>query len=300
MFKNEFSWSALRLSIFMECPLAYYYHYYASWGGWETTADADTVLAYRLKNLQTVNSWVLKTFKQTIITSTLHHTKDIRKTRRNAFSALHRDICDIRNKEYMNDPKGLNIDRLYYRESTLSKIISEAEAILNSIFANFADSKFHTLIEEIPFLNIKKFTRPASFYCDSIKVWSNPDLVWEENGILYILNIFISEPSLTDHWAIKSGIDAIFAETKWQNRKVEVISLFPNLPPPLPFISITRNRKELKALIRQSSEDMLRLTKLDTDIQKTEFAKLANYDNCEICRFRQLCKKTKERDHIHL
>jgi hypothetical protein len=34
-FKNQFSWSLLRDSMFNECKRRYYYYYYGSWGGWE-------------------------------------------------------------------------------------------------------------------------------------------------------------------------------------------------------------------------------------------------------------------------
>ncbi|MCX6998560.1 MAG: PD-(D/E)XK nuclease family protein [Kiritimatiellaeota bacterium] len=55
--KNEFSWSKTRDEIFRECLRKYYFHYYASWGGWDPAAAPRTRQLYVLKNLQTRARW---------------------------------------------------------------------------------------------------------------------------------------------------------------------------------------------------------------------------------------------------
>ena len=57
-FKNNFSWSISRDSLFKECKRKYYYNYYGSWGGWERDkADKVTRILYVLKNLQNIRMW---------------------------------------------------------------------------------------------------------------------------------------------------------------------------------------------------------------------------------------------------
>ena len=57
-FKNNFSWSISRDSLFRECKRKYYYNYYGSWGGWERDkADKVTRTLYVLKNLQNIHMW---------------------------------------------------------------------------------------------------------------------------------------------------------------------------------------------------------------------------------------------------
>ncbi len=64
-FKNEFSWSVSRDSLFKECRRKYYYNYYGSWGGWDKNhRDKTTRILYVLKSLQ--NRWQWKG-------STVHH-----------------------------------------------------------------------------------------------------------------------------------------------------------------------------------------------------------------------------------
>jgi len=58
-FKNEFSWSVSRDSLFRECRRKYYYNYYGYWGGWDKNhPDKSRRILYVLKNLQ--NRWQWK------------------------------------------------------------------------------------------------------------------------------------------------------------------------------------------------------------------------------------------------
>lgn len=55
---NKFSWSIFRHSMFLRCKREYFYHYYGSWNGWDTTADERTILLNRLKNIQSVENYI--------------------------------------------------------------------------------------------------------------------------------------------------------------------------------------------------------------------------------------------------
>jgi CRISPR/Cas system-associated exonuclease Cas4 (RecB family) len=56
-FTNDFSWSKSRHDKFTECPRAYYFHYYRSWGGWEPGAPPEVRELYVLKKLSSRYSW---------------------------------------------------------------------------------------------------------------------------------------------------------------------------------------------------------------------------------------------------
>jgi chorismate mutase len=55
--RNEFSWSKSRHEKFEECPRAYYYQYYGSWGGWSAPPEAPAREIYVLKKLSTRWQW---------------------------------------------------------------------------------------------------------------------------------------------------------------------------------------------------------------------------------------------------
>lgn len=56
--KNELSWSNSKARWLHECPRAYYFDRYGSWGGWDAHASERARLLYRLKHLQNVGGWI--------------------------------------------------------------------------------------------------------------------------------------------------------------------------------------------------------------------------------------------------
>lgn len=54
---NDFSWSKSRHEKFRECLRAYYFQYYASWGGWDRNAPDEARTLYTLKKLGNRFTW---------------------------------------------------------------------------------------------------------------------------------------------------------------------------------------------------------------------------------------------------
>ncbi len=55
--QNEFSWSKSRHEKLVECPRAYFYTYYGSWGGWEAAHGTPVRELYVLKKLSSRWQW---------------------------------------------------------------------------------------------------------------------------------------------------------------------------------------------------------------------------------------------------
>ena len=58
VFKNEFSWSMSRDSLFKECPRKYFFNYYGFWDGWVASEEERVKRIYYLKKLFTKELWV--------------------------------------------------------------------------------------------------------------------------------------------------------------------------------------------------------------------------------------------------
>ena len=56
-FANRFGWSHSREATFDTCRRRYYFHYYVSWGGWETGAPPISREAFKLKRLVSLPLW---------------------------------------------------------------------------------------------------------------------------------------------------------------------------------------------------------------------------------------------------
>jgi hypothetical protein len=54
---NDFTWSKSRHEKFRECPRAYFYQYYGSWGGWEAAPGSPVRELYVLKKLSSRWQW---------------------------------------------------------------------------------------------------------------------------------------------------------------------------------------------------------------------------------------------------
>lgn len=54
---NLFGWSISRESTFEACRRRYYFHYYLSWGGWNSSSPGASREAYRLKRLVSLALW---------------------------------------------------------------------------------------------------------------------------------------------------------------------------------------------------------------------------------------------------
>lgn len=58
VFKNEFSWSKSRDSLFKECKRKYFFNHYGFWNGWITSEDERVKKIYYLKKLASKDIWV--------------------------------------------------------------------------------------------------------------------------------------------------------------------------------------------------------------------------------------------------
>jgi len=292
MLQHEFSWSGYRYTLFYTCQRAYYFHYYGSWGGWNIEADNRTKKLYQLKSLKTSEEWVSEILKKSFQTTLGGGRFDIKKQKRKAFSIFRNELCDLRKKPQGVALRSIDIDDLYYQSSSFNTVAASAEKSLNKIFANLARSKVMEMLGGINYLDFKKFRTPAYFYNDGIKVWCSPDIIWEAKGVIYILNLFTGDPTTSEFWALKSGVDVIFAGKEWNRQKTEAVSIFPALPPPLLEVHITRNIMEIKSLIKTSSAEMLAITNLDREVYEESFAKFASSGKCQQCKYREICDES--------
>jgi hypothetical protein len=56
-FANRFGWSLSREATFDQCRRRYFFHYYLSWGGWQSGAPAVAREAFKLKRLVSLPLW---------------------------------------------------------------------------------------------------------------------------------------------------------------------------------------------------------------------------------------------------
>jgi hypothetical protein len=120
-FANRFGWSLSREATFNTCRRRYYFHYYVSWGGWESGAPSIAREAFKLKRLASLPLWrgqlvhyVAATVLQSMKVKGRIPDKD--KVIRYTLERFEAQFEFSRSKKYLSTPKKtrgtLNIDWL--------------------------------------------------------------------------------------------------------------------------------------------------------------------------------------------
>ena len=284
MNRSEFSWSYTRHNLFRSCPLAYFYRYHTA-----SASEADPGRLNELKRLLSVNSWTENIFRSAFRMTAGEGKNDPAAFNKRLFSIFRKDCASLRREGWRNDPKSVNIDVVYYGEETPGYVFASARCRLDALSANFAENLLPRL-HPVEYLRMKHFKQPDSFYADGIKVWSVPDMIYEENGTLNVVTLFFENPRTSQNWVLRSAINAKFAESRWNHfGRVLPVSFFlhgPSFPP----VYAAGNRKELMCIIRNSVSDMLNFE--SAGISEENFANFAEKQdnrNCRICVFRGEC-----------
>ena len=291
MLKREFSWSYTRHCTFERCHRAYYYHYYASWGGWDIYAPEKAKFLYRLKKMQTVTLWTQSIFYNSLKKAFIDQDLSRRYLLKTAIFQIRREIISMKNPSFEKNPKNRLLREIFIERKNIDLLREKAEESISGIIKKFTGNPVYERLRNVDILDVKNLPEPAYFILNGIKIWTRPDFIWTENGVLKILNLFTENPLEPKQWKFKVALDIMLAEAKFPNsRKTEVSSFFLHNKS-RPAVIAPVNSEEVKSLIDKSCRNMLELTSLDTDIREELFAQ-ADSDKCQYCNFNRACLST--------
>jgi hypothetical protein len=279
--------------MFDRCPLECYYHYHASWGGWESSAEARTVRFYELKKslpLETIafESWVDALKDALPAVSALSGGRgaglDLASIARSAVYAARRRVEDF--------------PTLEARRCAVSA--EEADSLLadsvRRFSAELAESPFIELFLESEPLEFLRYHTPASFILDGIRVWTNPLLISRGARGISVFNI-LPEKAPLERIFLRGAVDAAFAaelaRTPLRDDTVATTSIV-LASPEFPVVRERIPHSSLQSFVRQTTDAMLAPTKLDTDIREELFPPTDDPGNCANCRFLHECRGTSQ------
>jgi len=288
-FKNSFSWSFSRYNLFNFCELAYYYHYYGSWSGWDTYAPEQAKNAFRLKQLFSKELWLNIILKKSLL-SAINSKSLSNKTLPAQFEhQLHRtlsfDIRSIYSEEWENDPKRICIDELYYNESSINEVVAWIKNKAADKIKILCESRMFYDISRLPYPAFSNTNSPLSFTLDDIQIWCSPDLMWNYQGKINILNL-----NNGSGWSFLGGLNMLYAK---QNRNYKPNSItchtvFTDKDSCFSVYGI-RSPKEIVNIIRDSSKEMQSRLTFDQKAYIENFPKTTELKKCESCRFKGIC-----------
>ncbi|MBI4577591.1 MAG: PD-(D/E)XK nuclease family protein [Planctomycetes bacterium] len=196
---NEFSWSLSRDKLFRECPRAYFFHYYGSWGGWDRRSGERPRLLYVLKRMSALDLWAGDLVHRVIEEACqrarragpgdgadpeaqLGHARD------RAVALLRREWVDSQERRWEDAPKHyLNLFEHYYG-TPLPRERTDAikERVLGCLGQFFRSSAWEEM-RRTPAAGWLTIEALDSFPVEGVRVYARPDLAQRRGGrvVLY-------------------------------------------------------------------------------------------------------------------
>ena len=301
-FKNEFSWSVSRDSLFKECRRKYYYNYYGSWGGWDKNhRDKTTRILYVLKSLQNRWQWKGSTVHHEIekVLKELVSTGDLipfEKSKNRVTDLMRSDFRFSRDGLYWQKDGSLrNVTALFeheYKTGTTDEVWKQTHDEAIRCLDSFFGSGIPGVIKKLPkekIISIESMTASA-FSFNPEKVFVKLDLAYESgDGVEIVdwktgagesdklqflvytifayeeLEVPLEQITLTEYNLLGDGPRAHRFSAHELNDAVEYIN---------------RSIADMKGMLADPDEN----TAVMTDFPRTD-----NERTCETCCFKKIC-----------
>ncbi|HBM14856.1 MAG TPA: hypothetical protein DD381_00675 [Lentisphaeria bacterium] len=286
--KNEFSWSLARHNLFCFCKKAYYFNYYASWGGWNSSADTRQKLIYRLKQIKTEREWVDAIFLESIskaILKGIDPTPDA--IRKYIFRKAYTELGSISRCEYLRDPKKLCLFENYYLKDSEENIKTRITEGLNPLFNSLNSEEFLKLLRK-NFLDFISLNELKSFQIGSFKIWIPINFIYYDNDEIVLENYRFNDFREDQNWHISSAIALLYGIKTLlrHNKKLTAKTSFIYKGKFLGVYS-TLNPIETTGIILTSARKMIDLD--SSDMRENNFPQCEQKEKCRACKFHEVC-----------
>lgn len=294
--KSELTWSFSRDQLFEDCRRAYYYTYYASWGGWETNAPALARRAYILKNIRSIDAWIGDVVHQIIkwVLENKINRRDIsfEEASSKAKQILLRTWEQSRSKMWEKNIKNnLNLFEHYYkrrlsREELAVKLQKVTGSLRNIYKCGLLD--YFAKIPQEGFLSIDELD---SFDFDGIKVFAVPDFaVYDDAYILYDWKT--GRPQDKD--ILQLSCYSLYAVNKWKAsfEQIKIVPVYLTQELNCPQPAAAKSPPDVENYIRASIAKMraVLLDASDNKIDITQCVKTSQQWRCGNCKFQEICE----------
>jgi CRISPR/Cas system-associated exonuclease Cas4 (RecB family) len=293
--KSELTWSFSRDRLFKDCPRAYYYHYYASWGGWESYAPELSRKAYLLRNMQNLDTWIGDVIHQVL--------KWVLESKSQGTSIVHDEALNkvkqmllktweqSRSKLWMNNAKhNLNLFEHYYSRELSREELSVKLAKAQRSITNFYGCGLLESLKDLSPEAFLKVDELDSFSFEGIKIFAVPDFALKKDTYK-LYDWKTGKPSDKD--VLQLSCYSLYASNKWNvqanNFQIvpvylaeEVVSLIP-----VKLLDVEEVRKYI-----QESVNEMKACLSDVAANKADIGKMPKTQEtwrCKNCKFQEIC-----------
>ena len=299
---NELTWSVSRNKLFRSCERAYYYNYYASWGGWDRAADPHTRRIYILKQIKNMRMWageivhdvIAEALRRYAMKNTPIKTGELQARAR---KKLRSGWVEAVNREWEQTPKKTNLHELYYGngKSLPAEETERIKAHIYNCLQTFAESDILKEMLAATYLSWKPIDSLDSFMLDDhLKVWCALDFAFvDPAGKLKVLDWKTGRERPED-LSMQLSCYAQYVQEKWHTpvEQQRLMAVF--LPEDARLSEYEISGPELieaKDKILSSAADM-RAKLVNPEINEAreeDFPCCGEEKICRQCNFRELC-----------
>jgi hypothetical protein len=302
--QNEFSWSKSRHEKFAECRRAYFYAYYASWGGWEAATGTPVRELYVLKKLSSRWQWagsvVHGTLKRVLgaaraTGSVWPLEKALERTRSRARS----EWAWSRDKSYWREPSRIvGLVEHEYGEAVPSADWKRLyEQVIEGSLRSFYASPLLDRIRSLPRDRWLSVDELDSWDFEGTKVWVAVDLAYRDaEDRVHVVDWKTGKERAVDHTQV--GIYTLYARRKWSVPPEQVrgglVYLVPDGAPGAEHVSVSADAAALEACQGEMRASIAAMRSVLADparnlAQEAAFPRLAEREGCRRCPFRRPC-----------
>lgn len=297
--KNNLSWSKSRDETFRECPRRYYYHYYASWGGWNRQGDPKTRQFYILKNLKSRHMWLGEVVHHTIEDALKHYqrTQELKPEfwLQKITDQMRREFRGSRDRKYLEDPKrNVGLYEHEYESNISDERWAEVHDTARRCFTNFANIFFVERVKPVPVAQWKLIETMQEFHLDGILVYVKIDFAYEEGGYFVIVDWKTGKSEDVDN-QIQLDCYGLFSREAFKvpTEKIKTIECNVNLCKNNEYQMIEAKMDFAKHYIRNS---ILQMKNSLDDVANNKaseenFPFTENEASCRFCFFKKACAK---------
>ena len=294
--KNELTWSFSRDRLFKDCKRAYFYHYYASWGGWNKSSDEFSQKAYLLKNMRNVDIWVgdiiHQILKWVIENKKVGNHRGLDEALTKAKQMLMRTWEQSRSKLWQKNIKqNLNLFEHYYGpELSRDDLALKMTKVTKSI-RNFYSSELFSSLSNISQENILAVDALDFFDFSGVRMFAIPDFALKSSDEYVLYDWKTGKPSEKDVLQLSCYI--LYAQNKWAvfADKISVVPVYLAMDDVLFDPVIPIDQSKVREYIENSISQM-RAVLTDQENNKISIDNCPRTKNewlCKKCRFREIC-----------
>ena len=293
--KSELTWSFSRDRMFNECRRAYYYNYYASWGGWSSDADEFTRKAYVLKNIRNIDAWIGDIVHQIIkwVLENKISGDDVPydDAVKKAKQMLLRTWEQSRSKMWMKNVKyNLNLFEHYYNcEPSREELTPKLQKVTRSI-NNIYSSGLLEWVAGLSRDSILRVDELDSFDFEGVKTFAVPDFaVRDKEYILYDWKT----GKFSQKDVLQLSCYILYAVNKWEV-PVDSVKIVPAYLgeerlslKAISAVDIDSVKEYIRDSVNQMKAVLIDVSKNQADIEKCY--KTEDCWKCKKCRFQEIC-----------